>query len=33
VQQAIDRAREKLRQTFPFDNTLKNRLLQEAGTP
>jgi len=33
VQQAIERAREKLRHAFPFDNTLKNRLLQEAGTP
>lgn len=30
VQQAIGRAREKLRHSFPLDNTLKNRLLQET---
>jgi len=32
VQQAIGRAREKLRQAFPIDNTFKKKLLQETGT-
>ena len=31
VQQAIGRAREKLRHAFPIDNPFKKKLLQEAG--
>ncbi|HEV2697306.1 MAG TPA: sigma-70 family RNA polymerase sigma factor, partial [Terriglobales bacterium] len=32
VQESIGRAREKLRQSFPLDNSLKTRLLQETTT-
>ena len=32
VQESIGRAREKLRQSFPLDNSLKARLLQETTT-